>query len=365
MRILFVLANYHPNKGGLEIVFKNLAESLVKQGHEVVVVTHKPRGSPTRESVNGVLVDRVRCFHNRYLFTFAAVPKALKWARWADIIHTTTFNGAPPAWLASRLTGKRVLITVHEVWVGRWKEFTEFGLLKRLLHEFLERCIYSLPYDSYACVSKSTLDNLRPIISHPERAQVVYNGVEEGFLTKNASVIAQAKKLRKEYGIDKDFVIGFHGRPGVSKGVEYLIRALPLVLQRIPNAKLMMYLYSNPAEKRGYDCALKLIDALGIKDKVVMARNELPAVYLAADVMAVPSLGEGFGFNVVNPCIMGVPVVASNTSSIPEVISGKYVLVRPKDPEALAQGILMVAKKKYHRSPIKKFPLEKNVERYV
>ena len=45
MRILFVLENYLPHIGGVEILFKNLSESLVKKGHEVDLVTHRLKGT--------------------------------------------------------------------------------------------------------------------------------------------------------------------------------------------------------------------------------------------------------------------------------------------------------------------------------
>ncbi len=41
MKILFVIENYLPHIGGVELVFKNLSEALVKLGHEAIIVTHR------------------------------------------------------------------------------------------------------------------------------------------------------------------------------------------------------------------------------------------------------------------------------------------------------------------------------------
>ena len=75
MNVLFVCENYAPHIGGAEIVFKTLAEELVKLGHNVDVVTHRIKRTKFFEDINGVKVYRVRSFDNRYVFTFSSLPK--------------------------------------------------------------------------------------------------------------------------------------------------------------------------------------------------------------------------------------------------------------------------------------------------
>src|SRR3989338_352399 len=101
MRLLFVCENYLPHYGGAEVVFKNLAEGFVKAGHTVDLVTHRMKGTAKFEVLNGVRVHRVWSANSRYLFSFTSILKVWSIARRADIIQTTTFNGAPPAWLAA------------------------------------------------------------------------------------------------------------------------------------------------------------------------------------------------------------------------------------------------------------------------
>ena len=61
---------------------------------------------------------------------------------------------------------------------------------------------------------------------------------------------------------------------------------------------------------------------------------------------------------------MGGPVVASNTTSLPEVVSGKFVLVRPADPEAIAHGVEMVYRKQYMIAKKKTFSWKDVIEGY-
>jgi glycosyltransferase involved in cell wall biosynthesis len=65
----------------------------------------------------------------------------------------------------------------------------------------------------------------------------------------------------------------------------------------------------------------------------------LPAIYTAADVLAFPSLYEGFGLPILEAMACGSPVVSSNTSCLPEVAEGAAVLVAPESAEELAVAL--------------------------
>ena len=68
MKILFILELYYPNIGGIEKLFKSLAETLAGQGHEVTVITTRFRKDlPLRESLNGVKIKCLK-FSSRFMF---------------------------------------------------------------------------------------------------------------------------------------------------------------------------------------------------------------------------------------------------------------------------------------------------------
>jgi len=67
--------------------------------------------------------------------------------------------------------------------------------------------------------------------------------------------------------------------------------------------------------------------------------DDLPAVYSGAEMLAFPSLREGFGLPVLEAMACGVPVVASNASALPEVAGDAALLVDPYDVEALAEAM--------------------------
>jgi glycosyltransferase involved in cell wall biosynthesis len=70
--------------------------------------------------------------------------------------------------------------------------------------------------------------------------------------------------------------------------------------------------------------------------------DELPALYRGARVVVVPSLAEGFGLTALEAMASGAPVVASNTTSLPEVVGDAGVLVDPRDVSVMADAITSI-----------------------
>jgi len=366
MRILFILENYIPHIGGVEVVFKNLSERLAKQGHEIDIITHQLKGTKKEETINNVKIHRIPCLNSRYWFTFLAIPRAINLAKKADIIHTTTYNGALPARIASIFSKKPCIITVHEVLGKNWQTFEGMNIISAKLHEFLEKRIMSLRFDCFVSVSKSTERNVLSLKIPKAKSVVVYNGVDYDFFNPKKY---NGQKIRKKFNLEKNFVYFFYGRPGVSKGFEYLLNAVPAISERIPNSRLFAIVSKDKAYMKRYDYMKNLIKELKINDKVILhdpvSHKELPNYIKAADCVVVPSLTEGFGFTAAESCAMNIPVVASNTNSLPEVVSGKYVLVEPKNSLAIAEGVEKVYKKKVKNTAKKTFKWSDNVKGYL
>jgi len=365
MRILFVCENYIPHYGGAEVVFKNLAENMAKQGHKVMLVTHQLPKTPHLETMKGVHIVRVPCFNSRYLFSFFAIPTVLKLAKHADIIQTTTFNGAPPAWFASRFRRVPVVLTVHEVWVNKWRKLTEKSLLSAAIHNILEKMIYLLPYSKYICVSNATRKALLKIGIQESKVVAIHNGFNyEEWKGKHSG-----KKVRKKLGIDKNFVLFSWGRPGTSKGHEDIIKAMPKIKEEIPKAKLVLMLSMQDEYRKEVRKLKTLIKNLFLEENVQIINSvpygDLGNYIKAADCVVHPSLSEGFGYAVLEACELGVPVIASDNASLPEVIWGKYILIPPKSHEKIAEAVVAVSKGKYKKSKKKLFKWKDSVKKYI
>jgi len=361
LKIIFVLENYFPHVGGVEILFKNITEGLVVQGHNITVITHRFKNTKKYEVVNGVKIHRVSVpsFASRYFFTFACIPLLLKLSKNTDIIHTTTYNGAPPSSLVAKVRNIPSVITIHEVIGQNWTKLLEMSWLSGKIHEIIEKLIVNLPFSAYVGVSNSTVKNFQKANKN-KKGITVYNGMDYEFWNSKNIKSNEVLKIKKELRIkENQFTYLFYGRPGPSKGFEYLLKSVKLIKKAIPNSKLVAILSKDKAYEKRYNNILKYIEKNELQDHVLIHNpvnyNNLPKYLMASDCVVIPSLTEGFGFTTTESCALGRPVVASNTTSIPEVISGKYILVNPANSKSIANGIIDIYTKKYNKTKIKKF----------
>jgi glycosyltransferase involved in cell wall biosynthesis len=147
----------------------------------------------------------------------------------------------------------------------------------------------------------------------------------------------------KDLNINKDdLIIGSMGRlKAPNKGMKILLQAAPIILEKIPNARFL--LAGKPSED-----LTQLANDLGIAGRVIFPgfRNDVPQILSCTDIYVQPSFKEALGSSIIQAMAMGKPVVASNTGGIPELVKDNETgfLFEPKNPEALAQAVLKLAK---------------------
>ncbi len=363
IRILFVLQYYPPYVGGLEMIFQNLAERLAARGHLPYVLTTCLTATPRYEIRNGVSIERVNVPRrgDRYFFTFASLPRAIRLARQCDLVHTAPYNGALPAFLAGRLARRPVVLTALEVLGRRWHA-VERNPLAAWGYRLFERLVTSLPFDRFAAISQATKRDCLAAGMPAERGQVIYPGVDEIFRPG-----PRRGTLRAQLGLSPDdFVYLYFGRPGKTKGVEFLLRAAPHIHAAIPNAHLVLFLSDQPRE--WYERLSQLAQEIGQMAPIHLLpsapREHLVDYLRDADCIVIPSLTEGFGLTTAEACALGIPVVATRVGSLPEVVSGRHVLVEAGSAEAIADGVLRVQRGEWEETPPRRFSWEAMVEAY-
>jgi D-inositol-3-phosphate glycosyltransferase len=359
MKILIVSEYYWPHIGGVQIVFKNLAEGLVKQGHEVQVVTSRVKNTKRFEKLNGVDVHRVwvPVKADRYFFTLTSLFKVWRLAGKADVIHGTLYNAAIPTWFAAKLRRKKSVLSVHEVFGSRWVTRFETSYLFAKIHQILENFILKFKFPSYICVSKSTAKDFASHAPKKSLTEVIYNGIDHELFDPTKYKPAKNKK----------FTYLFYGRPGISKGAEVLVRTAAKVRDKCPETRLKMILAKQPVS--GYEQVIKLIKELDLESYIELLDpvpyQELPKHLVQADTVVVPSLAEGFGFTAAETSAMERPLVVSKTASLPEVASGKVVFVKAGDSEDLARGMMAAYRGKFKKIAKKTFSWDKNVTEHL
>lgn len=139
-------------------------------------------------------------------------------------------------------------------------------------------------------------------------------------------------------GVPRILFVGRFDEP--RKGFKYLLRALPLVQQQFPDARLIV-LGSGRREK--YDGIMDRYGVTGVEYKGFVSSEEKARYYASCDVCCAPSTGnESFGYVVVEPMAAGKPLVASRIPGYASVVTNEQtgLLVEPRDPQALALGLV-------------------------
>jgi glycosyltransferase involved in cell wall biosynthesis len=250
-----------------------------------------------------------------------------RWTGPIALLHAPDFT-LPPT---QRLT--RTLLTVHDLSFVRAPDTADPGL-REYLSEVVPRSIKRA--DHILADSESTRQDVIELYRTPPRKiSVLYSGVSDRFYPILDEGVRQG--VRERYQIGKGPYIFSVGTVQPRKNYGRLVEALHR-LER-PGLKLVI------AGGKGWldDPLYRQIEALGMSEQVQFlgfaADDDLPALYSAAEVFAFPSLYEGFGLPPLEAMACGVPVVASNTSSLPEVVANAGLTVDPTDVEALADAL--------------------------
>lgn len=153
---------------------------------------------------------------------------------------------------------------------------------------------------------------------------------------KNQKSIAE---MKDRYGIHSRYLL-YLGNFKSHKNVEGIIKAFKNVV--VEHRDLVLVL-AGP-KTHGYEQLVTSIHEIGLKNRVIftgkITESDKPhLLYSGAEIFVFPSFYEGFGIPPLEAMACGTPVVASNTTSIPEVVKDAGFLVDPYHPDDIAQAI--------------------------
>jgi glycosyltransferase involved in cell wall biosynthesis len=176
----------------------------------------------------------------------------------------------------------------------------------------------------------------------PEKVVVTHNGVEARFNPQPQSA-SEAAEVRRRFGIARDFLLAV-GSLQPRKNLVRLLRAYARLRSTRPDFTPQLVITGRRlwlaneifAEIRRQPWAADVIVTGYVADE------DLPALYRAATALVYPSLFEGFGLPPLEAMACGTQVIASNTSSLPEVTGEAAILIDPYDESELADALLRV-----------------------
>jgi len=345
MKIALVVYQFIKEKGGVESYVFNLSRQLLNHGYEIHVFAHRFRQGQEKGLVFHY-VPAIPLWSPLKYWTFAVnAPKIVrKTGIQFDIVHGFT---------------QTLFQDIYRVGGGcHWDYMmhtyplmhTAFGRIVMCLNPrhssllLLEKIIFKQKrYRQITCISEQCK---REIMYHYKLPAndigVIYNGVDTDTFTPRTR-LQYRDTIRTKYRIASDEVLLlFVGSGFKRKGLKYVIDAFPFIKDR--KIKLLV---AGKGKVRKYQ---KLAKDNGITDKIIFAGvyKDIQEIYAAGDIFVFPSEYDAFGTACLEAMASGLPVIASKTSGVSEIINhgmDGFIINHPIAAEEIANYITPLLEK--------------------
>ncbi len=323
MRILFHCVYFPPEVGGLESHAYYLCRALVEMGHSVQVVTSRSLPEvPKEEEMEGIRVFRT-WFPARNPLGWGAhalgsIPKTRALAREADVIHAQAFASVVPGILGRRASGAPLVATFH---TSHFLTRAEHPLWAPVLAALVRA-------PDHALAASMEIARVAEGLSKGKKVEALTNGVETTFFRPVEPALPRLGHPR----------IVVPRRLFPKNGVEFFIRALPLILEEMEVEAVLI----GDGPERGRLEALS--HELGVARRVSFLGKrphvEMPGLLSSGVLAVIPSLMEATSVAALEAMACGLPVAASDVGGLPEIVDEAVGgLFQPGDPQDLARAV--------------------------
>jgi len=342
MRVLTSLTYYTPHISGLTVYARRVLQGLARRGHQTTVVTSQhDRTLAKREVIVGVTVVRTRAtvkVSKGILMPFYPFRIARELHRHDVLLLNLPQLESCVAALYARFIARKPVVTAFQCDIELPRGLISFLFmplikLSHLITGYCSNAIIVISRD-YGENSRYARRFRRKVLVCPPPCEL---SAREGAVERPAG----------------SPLIGFVGRFAEEKGVYYLLDAIPLILARAPEARVVFVgEWRHVIGERVYEKVRDRLEELNehVTLTGVVSDEELAAYLRAFDVLVLPSTNstESFGMVQVEAMLAGTPVVASDRPGVREAVSatGMGELVPPKDARAIASAVLRVCEQR-------------------
>jgi D-inositol-3-phosphate glycosyltransferase len=335
--------------GGMSVYIRELARELGKQGHSVDLYTrvHDPNDPRIEELAEGVRLIHLRAGREARIqkmdvyftlpeFTFNLERFLRDNGLNYDIVFSHYWLSALVGKYLRRKWGIPYIAMYHTL--GAVKNTLGIGEDEPELRIISEKDTVRDCQRIIVATEKEKLDLIRHYGALPEKVGMVPCGVNMELFKP-----VDKKDARNRLGLTDEKILLFVGRIDPLKGIEQLIKTMPL-LKNIDNLRLIIVGGDENSQTELGELK-KLAAELNIRDAVhfqgLVRQEQLPYYYSAADICVVPSYYESFGLVALEALACGTPVVAADVGDLKNIIrQGETGYVTADNsPEKLAAGI--------------------------
>jgi glycosyltransferase involved in cell wall biosynthesis len=226
-----------------------------------------------------------------------------------------------------------LVITIHDLSTLRFPQ--HHTPLNRLFLRFALPIMVRRSAAIIAVSHATRQDVVELLHAPPEQVHVIPNGVDHNRFKPSGGAESLAR-LHRDLGLPSEYLLAL-GTLEPRKNLLTLLRAYAGLGRNVPDLVLA------GGEGWGRNSPIQEAKRLNILDRLhftgFVPNELLPDLYRGAALFVYPSLYEGFGLPVLEAMASGTPVIASNTSSLPELVGDSGLLVPPLDTRALADAI--------------------------
>ncbi len=306
MKYIFSTFVYLPVMGGIQVYINQIANYLVKEGHEVCVITSdKGINSIVHEEIDGARVIRLPAFEIGGFYFLRKKKEALeeidKEIRNADLVHVN----APKLLFKyfaenKKKYGYRLIATSHG-WFYHTKKF-------KLVKDWYFRnviCRYASLYDGIINVSYQDQDIAKSF--NLNNTIVIENGVD----------IYKYSNLPPKKVFQDKFI--YFGRIANNKGILECLKKLSSYKK-----DFSFDVIGNCSDQQYMDKLRLFVDKSGLSKKVVfwgrLSEEEIRQKLTDADMILMPSLHEGFGMALAECLLTGRPIIANDNDAFRKIL---------------------------------------------
>ena len=332
---LFLIPGKH---GGTETYLRNLLLNLAKidKANDYIMFTNRENSGSfgiRQDNFLEVLCNFSARYKSLRVFWEQVVLPIMAGRHKIDVLHF-------PAYVSPvvNLFGTKLVVTIHDMMYRYYPENYPRGQLLYFR--------YFIPASARRAemiitVSKNTKKDIIKFLKVPERkVRVTYEAHDKRF-SNNLSV-SEKNRIKKKYNLPDRFILSVASF-NPQKNIDTLVRSFSLI-KKTYNLSSQLVLVGMKLSY--YSKIISVIEKLKLDKDVLfigyVSDNDLPYLYSLANIYAFPSFFEGFGLPPLEAMACGCPVVASNATSIPEVVGDAGILIDPHNIEKMAEAIYKV-----------------------
>lgn len=356
-----------PDTGGQVVYVLELSKSLARMGFEVDVLTRQFDGRSSQEFVApGVQLVRFPCGGETFIPKETLADHLQEWCCKVlasplidgsayEFVNTHYWDAGVAGELLSTYLNVPHLHTPHSLGVlkrdnNAWGDPSATAadnLSSRIQRERKlynrSHCVIATSAEQRKCLIESDDYNVRK-----EKIEQIPPGYDDQlfFPMPDGNRLA----LKQKVGLEGPLILAA-GRIAPNKGYDLLVNAMPEVLKRVPDARLMLAIGScapSPLEEQLLKELRSLIADVGVQPNVILtncvAQTQLADLYRAADVFVLCSRYEAFGMTAIESMACGTPTVVTTRGGLWEELKWGMdgIYCDPCDSDALAQSICSI-----------------------